>query len=345
MTVLPYYMHATGLTQGFLGKALTAITEPLRRGAALNKCVARINMCGTHERKGLGIIDPHALDDAATKVTTLLRLLAGNSLVAAGWEALQAKPRLQHAHIPALHTGAARGLLARPRGEPALHIIRASRDLTTMAVGDLVPALCASGASKAYRALAAMEAGTALLLAAPRQTLASAHTTGAPQHVSAAVEDIPLTGGATISAQLQKIAADAENPQQGVGAAAAAPLAGLLTPAGLRAVALLRNTKGRAKLAATLAHGLLRHMGGPANFTFAAHHVQLVHATRHAAHTTERPRLASTHVGVDGSLCPAADGTPKAAGAAAYYVHCGPPFHATQCEAHIATCTSLVRKQ
>ena len=27
-SVLPYYMHATGLTQGFLGKALTAITEP-----------------------------------------------------------------------------------------------------------------------------------------------------------------------------------------------------------------------------------------------------------------------------------------------------------------------------
>jgi hypothetical protein len=144
---MPCCMAATGFSQQFLNKARTSTVEAKRARAFIGKHVARVSLCGPTERKGLGISDPRARD-ASTKVSTLFRLLNTSnatpavSALAAGsssWEALHAKTKHQAAHIPALHKGAARGLSTRPKGLQAMHIIRASVNLSTALMGDLVP--------------------------------------------------------------------------------------------------------------------------------------------------------------------------------------------------------------
>jgi hypothetical protein len=167
---MPYYMAATGFSQQFLNKARTSTVEATRARAFIGKHVARVSLCRPTERKGLGISDPRARD-ASTKVSTLFRLLntsnatpAVSALAAGSWEALHARTKHQAAHIPALHKGAARDLSTRPRGQQAMHIIRASVNLSTTLMGDLVPAI-RSGTSAAWATLAAMEAGAALKMA------------------------------------------------------------------------------------------------------------------------------------------------------------------------------------
>jgi hypothetical protein len=243
-TVLPYYMSATGFSAPFHTKARTAAVEAVRSRAFIGKHVARINLCGPTDRKGMGITDPVALD-AAVKVSTLFRLLTTDepravaALAGSCWEDLHTKSRHPAARIPALHRGAARGLLVRPRGEPALHIVRASRDLPATSMTDLVPPL-RTNKCKAYAVLSAMPAGEALSMAATRTTAAFQHSTGLTHELSYAEEDILLTGGQHIQALLRDLLRPPASAQH-----LGDPLAQLLSPAGLLAVATLRG-KGRA---------------------------------------------------------------------------------------------------
>jgi len=325
VSVLHYYMGATGFSDSFLSKARTTLAEPVRSRAFIGKHVGRINLFGPPARKGLGITDPMALD-RATKVTTLFRLLntaqpvGVGALAARAWAAVGAAARKAGATVPALYTGAARGLRARPRGEPLLHIVRSYADLGATPLGDLVPAL-RHNPGKAWTALASMRADAALNIAAPSPSAGP----GAPL-LSPAEEAILAGTAGTLANSLW-----ADQQQQ-----TGATLEVLLTQEGLDAAKTLKE-KGKQSLANTLATALHALLTSAHNFTFVARHTDRVHAAHHAPHSNARPTLTSPHVGVDGSCVTLPDGSPSAAGAAVYYTHAaGQPDEQV---AHIVTCT------
>jgi len=59
-TILIYYMGASEISEAFLKKTRTAITEATRNCCLLGNHVARERICGPPQRDGTGIIDPRA---------------------------------------------------------------------------------------------------------------------------------------------------------------------------------------------------------------------------------------------------------------------------------------------
>ena len=363
-SVLAYYMAATGLSESSLQKFNTALAEACRARAFIGEHVARANMFGKPQDKGLGITSAHALE-AGVKTSTLLRLLnetaqpAISELAAGPMRAIHAKqhlatdpplapglapaaagsrarqPPLNHSHFPALHRTATAALSKHPRADTPLAIVENYKNLGTTPLSLLCPHLHAEARSckGALRALALLTAEAALQIAQPRARPAPA------PNLSEAEEAI-LQGGSLAAALRTKLTDLQTAASRGVPAEVQTSLSALLVPSAMLLLSRIQAA-GKQKLLAGITGALLRELCGPHSYTYATRHTHAYLTARYPSHTPVVRHLSNAHVGVDGSLRPPSAELPAKGGGAAAFVtaEIDQYTQVTVLTAHIATCT------
>jgi hypothetical protein len=323
---LPYLMAAVGFPSKWLDTCRTILARAVATRAGLGDDVARVNIFGAHERKGLGVTDPCALD-AGVKASTMLRLLNTNAPAAVQPIAERAMAALQAVlatgarttNIPATFVQGHKALGHRPEGEPSWSITENYVNLGRVPMACLCPQLTARAASQGLRRLGNLQASAALRLAvtAPSAALA-ARMPGHPGPilVSRAEEDILLTRGSALGSWLDGLEAAlprspspqlpahdpvGRNDTATAAAAAGNALRALLTPQGLRAVTGLQ-LQGRISLAKTLIATLRTELTGPLNFRFVTGLTSLHHAAYHGAPVEPPPQGIAGNPGRSGRV-------------------------------------------
>jgi hypothetical protein len=181
--VLTYYLAATGCSESSLKKFDTALAEACRARAAIDEHVARANLFGPPQHKGLGITSSHALE-AGIKTSTLLRLLndttqpAVSELAAAPMRALNVRqpgsggklPALNNSHFPALHKAATAALTKHRRADAPLAIVENYKCLGATPLALICPLLYTESRTGkgSLCKLARLSADAALHLAQPQ---------------------------------------------------------------------------------------------------------------------------------------------------------------------------------
>lgn len=344
-SVLPYYMAATGYSESCLKKLDTTLAEACRARAAIDEHVARANLFGQPQHKGLGITSSRALE-AGIKTSTLLRLLndttqpAVSELAAAPMRALNVRqpssggkqPPLNNSHFPALHKAAAAALTKHRRADAPLALVENYKCLGTTPLALICPLLHAESRTGkgSLCKLADLAADAALPLAQPQPGAA---------RLSEAEEAI-LQGGGPHSALKAKLTDLHATALRGDPTEVQAVLRTFLTPAALGLVSKI-HAQGKQRLATSLAAALLRELCGPHAYTYVTRHKDAYLSARYRPHARMTHSLYDTHVGVDGSLRPPTASTPGKGGGAAAFVtaETNPYTGDVTLTAHIATCT------
>jgi hypothetical protein len=361
MSVLPYYMAATGLSQNFLDKARTQLAEPCRARAFIGKHVSRQALFGGPALKGLGLTSPQAAE-AGIKVSTLIRLLndtsqpAPSELAADPLRALRTHklepadpqpapigarrrgrppgPTLKH--VPALQRTAVSALATHSRAEHPLALLENYKDLGSMQLALLCPLLGTTGLPKALPPLARLTAAAALRVA----STPAGHTLSEAER--AILAGRPSQAFATLQTHLSDLHARAAS------ATASATdiehvLRTLLTDTAMQQLSKPRHPalKHKVALAVSLTSTLLAELCGPDAYMFVTRHSDAYLRTMYPPPTALAPHLYSPQVGVDGSMREAAHGRPaKGAGAAAFLTATRDPDDNTPTlTAHIVTST------
>lgn len=272
--VLMYYLAATGCSESSLKKFDTALAEACRARAAIDEHVARANLFGQPQHKGLGITSSHALE-AGIKTSTLLRLLndttqpAVSELAAAPLRALNARqtssgkqPALANSHFPALHKTATAALAKHRRADAPFALVENYKCLGTTPLALICPLLYTESKAEkgsSLRALANLQAGAALRIAQPSAARLSE------------AEEAILQGHGLHAALRTKLAGLHAMAAGGDPVAVQTALDTLLTPAALQLVHRLRGP-GKQGLTTSLVAALLRELCGPHAYTYVTRH-------------------------------------------------------------------------